>query len=73
MSFADVLCQACGFAGPPRLFAAGCPVCGNTAASAAPKPKGGAPQRFAAEAPPAWAYLLAILAFVGILALLLTK
>jgi hypothetical protein len=98
-SFANVLCPACGFSGEARLFAAGCPVCGHTAAgpaSAAPKPKpedtapprpaagpvnaapkprrgNGAPPRFAAGAPPAWAYLLAVLALAGVFALLLTK
>jgi predicted RNA-binding Zn-ribbon protein involved in translation (DUF1610 family) len=78
MSFADVLCQACGFSGPPRLFAAGsCPACGHTAGSisAAPKPGKGnaASPRFPAAAPPVWAYVLALLAFAGIFALLLTK
>jgi uncharacterized membrane protein YvbJ len=77
MSFADVLCQACGFSGAPRLFAAGCPVCGHAAPpiSAAPKPvrKNAASQRFPAAAPPVWAYVLALLAFAGIFALLLTK
>jgi hypothetical protein len=78
MSFADVLCQNCGFSGEPRLFAAGCPVCGHAApgpAGAASKPvkAKAAPRRFAAGAPPAWAYLLAILAFAGIFALLLTR
>ena len=78
MSFANVLCQNCGFAGAPRLFAAGCPVCGHTAAGPAgiaskPKHGGAVPRRFAAGAPPVWAYVLAILAFAGVFALLLTK
>jgi hypothetical protein len=78
MSFADVLCQACGFVGEPRLFSAGCPVCGHTATgpvAAMSKPKRGssAPRKFAADAPPAWAYILALLAFAGVFALLLTK
>jgi uncharacterized membrane protein YvbJ len=79
VSFANVLCQACGFSGEPRLFAAGCPVCGAAVAAtpigAAPKPKrkNTPRQRFAAGAPPAWAYILALLVFAGIFALLLTK
>jgi hypothetical protein len=74
MSFADVLCQACGFSGAPRLFSAGCPVCGH-AVDTTQKPVRGntAPPKFVAAAPPAWAYILALLAFAGIFALLLTK
>jgi predicted amidophosphoribosyltransferase len=79
VSFADVVCQACGFSGAPHLFSARCPVCGAPVDSGpvngAFKPKGGnmARQRFAAGAPPAWAYILALLAFAGVCALLLTK
>jgi predicted RNA-binding Zn-ribbon protein involved in translation (DUF1610 family) len=88
-SFADILCPACGFTGEARLFSAGCPVCGYTAApasegenaappkSAAARPKPGgrnaASRKFAAGAPPAWAYLLALLTLAGVLALLLTR
>jgi hypothetical protein len=71
MSFATVRCRRCGFAGEPRLFAAGCPAC----VYAAPKPMNakGSPRALARGAPPAWAYLLAVLALAGIVALLLTK
>jgi uncharacterized membrane protein YvbJ len=78
-SFANVLCLACGFSEKADLFSAGCPVCGApvaaTPVNAAPKPKeeNEQRQRFVAGAPPAWAYLLALLAFAGVLALLLTK
>jgi predicted amidophosphoribosyltransferase len=73
--FANILCPACGFAGEERLFSAGCPVCGYTAGSPDPKPKKQqpTPQKIAAGSPPAWAYILAILAFVGVVALLLGK
>jgi uncharacterized membrane protein YvbJ len=76
-SFANVLCPACGFVGEGSLFSNGCPVCGYTAGTpAAPKPKAKpnvektAPQKIASSSPPFWAYLLAILALVGVLALL---
>jgi predicted RNA-binding Zn-ribbon protein involved in translation (DUF1610 family) len=71
-SFANVLCPSCGFVGEGSLFSAGCPVCGYTAGPpAAPKPKTGKlPAKKVAASPPAWAYLLAILALVGVLALL---
>jgi predicted RNA-binding Zn-ribbon protein involved in translation (DUF1610 family) len=79
VSFADVLCLACGFSGNARLFAAGCPVCGAPVAAgpvngtSKPKRGKGARQKVAVGAPPAWAYILALLAFAGIFALLLTK
>jgi RNA polymerase subunit RPABC4/transcription elongation factor Spt4 len=77
VSFADVLCLACGFSGNARLFAAGCPVCGAPVAAGpvngTPKPTRAARPKFAAGAPPAWAYLLALLAFAGVFALLLTR
>jgi RNA polymerase subunit RPABC4/transcription elongation factor Spt4 len=85
VSFADILCLSCGFSGNARLFADGCPVCGAPVAGspvaagpvngAPPKPKGGNTNRqnSAAGALPAWAYILALLAFAGILALLLTR
>ncbi|MDR1249693.1 MAG: zinc-ribbon domain-containing protein [Treponema sp.] len=72
-SFEHVFCPACGFIGEGSLFSSGCPVCGYTAGSpAAPKSKTGKTpsQKFAAAPPPAWAYLLAVLALVGVLALL---
>jgi predicted RNA-binding Zn-ribbon protein involved in translation (DUF1610 family) len=84
-SFSNVLCPACGFVGEGSLFSAGCPVCGYTAGSPAvakpktSKPKTGfkpektPPPKFAAASPPAWAYLLAILALAGVLALLFSK
>jgi predicted amidophosphoribosyltransferase len=76
-SFANILCPACGFSGDASLFAAGCPVCGYTAGNPgpAPKPKKQQPPRprFAAGSPPPWAYILAILVFAGVLALLLVK
>jgi uncharacterized membrane protein YvbJ len=79
-SFRKVLCPSCGFEGDERLFADGCPSCGYTsgksgkgksAAKAAQKPAKEAPQRSPAGALPAWAYILAVLAFAGILAMLL--
>jgi hypothetical protein len=79
LSFEDVLCLTCGFTGAARLFAAGCPACGAPAAAGpvktAPKPgRKNAPRRgSAAGAPPAWAYLLAILAFAAVFALLFTQ
>jgi RNA polymerase subunit RPABC4/transcription elongation factor Spt4 len=78
LSFADVLCLSCGFSGEPRLFTAGCPVCGAPASPApagkAPKPgRRSAPRQRPAAAPPVWSYLLAILVFAAIAALLLTK
>jgi uncharacterized membrane protein YvbJ len=76
-SFANVLCPACGFVGEGSLFSAGCPVCGYTAGSPAAskskpelKAEKTAPQKIAAGSPPAWAYLLALLALAGVLALL---
>jgi uncharacterized membrane protein YvbJ len=77
-SFASVLCPACGFKGEERLFAAGCPVCGYTAAAPKPnvtrrqsEPGKGRPPQVAAGALPVWAYVLAVLAFAGVLGLLL--
>jgi predicted RNA-binding Zn-ribbon protein involved in translation (DUF1610 family) len=75
-SFANVLCPACGFVGEGSLFSSGCPVCGYTAGTpAAPKPKPGKapPQRLVPSSPPAWAYFLAILALVCVLALLFNR
>jgi uncharacterized membrane protein YvbJ len=78
--FANILCPACGFEGGERLFSAGCPACGYTSVrpvtkAVAPKQEKG-PQtdrtpRFAAGELPVWAYVLAILAFVGVLGMLL--
>ena len=85
-SFADILCPACGFTGEARLFSAGCPVCGYTAGpvseSGNPKPapapskpggRSARPGKFAADAPPAWAYVLAILALACVFVLLLAR
>ncbi|GHV77481.1 hypothetical protein AGMMS49942_23020 [Spirochaetia bacterium] len=63
--FANILCPACGFKGEERLFSAGCPSCGYTS-----KHEKAPPPRFVAGDLPVWAYVLAILAFVGVLALL---
>jgi predicted amidophosphoribosyltransferase len=77
--FANILCPACGFAGEAGLFADGCPVCGYTAGSLIPHPgpkskkQHTAPPKFAAGSLPSWAYILAILAFVGVVALLFVK
>ncbi|GHV80854.1 hypothetical protein AGMMS49944_26450 [Spirochaetia bacterium] len=73
--FANVLCPVCGFEGAERLFSAGCPSCGYTAEApvrvAASKHEKEPPPRFVAGDLPVWAYVLAILAFVSVLALLL--
>ncbi|WP_010253679.1 zinc ribbon domain-containing protein [Treponema primitia] len=74
-SFANILCPACGFEGEEQLFSAGCPVCGYTADSSGntpvPKPGKPSPPKFPAGSLPLWAYVLAILAFVAVLAILL--
>ena len=77
--FANVLCPACGFEGAERLFAAGCPSCGYTAAPSrtteVPK-KGplGSPQgAMTVGELPIWAYVLAVLAFAGVLGILLLQ
>jgi hypothetical protein len=76
-------CPVCGHAAAGPDSAAPKPPGGNTApprrvagpVNGAPKPRRGnrASPRFAAAAPPAWAYLLAVLALAGVFALLLTK
>jgi predicted RNA-binding Zn-ribbon protein involved in translation (DUF1610 family) len=76
--FANILCPACGFEGEARLFSAGCPSCGYTSGSpgGTAKPqsrpgKGKRPPGFIAGELPVLAYALAILAFVGVLVILL--
>jgi uncharacterized membrane protein YvbJ len=75
--FANIRCPVCGFEGGERLFSAGCPSCGYTAAKRA-VPKQGTIKRSAGRPPPfiagelsVWVYALAILAFVGVLVILL--
>jgi uncharacterized membrane protein YvbJ len=77
--FANILCPACGFEGEERLFSAGCPACGYTsgnpgnatAKAAVPKQRKRPAPGFAAGELPVWTYILGVLAFVGVLGMLL--
>ena len=72
--FASVRCPACGFSGEDKLFSGGCPVCGYSA------PQGRRKRQklqnlkrstlSAAASLPGWVYILSLLAFVFVLAVL---
>ncbi|MDR3122434.1 MAG: zinc ribbon domain-containing protein [Treponema sp.] len=73
-------CPVCGHTAPSPMGVAprpsdgpSLPVAGPVNAASKPGRGNGAFPRFAAGAPPAWAYLLAALALAGVFALLLTK
>jgi predicted RNA-binding Zn-ribbon protein involved in translation (DUF1610 family) len=70
--FTTVRCPACGFSGEEKLFLKGCPSCGYSAPRG--KSRG---SRFGKKAPlpaagslPVWVYILSVLAFVFVLAVL---
>jgi predicted RNA-binding Zn-ribbon protein involved in translation (DUF1610 family) len=72
--FASVRCPACDFVGEEYLFTGGCPACGYSSVRGRPSgpssPAAPPPKREAAGALPRWVYVLTILAFLGVMALL---
>jgi uncharacterized membrane protein YvbJ len=74
--FAAVRCPSCGYAGEESIFANGCPSCGYSSppptvlSSEIPQP----PEiKIPAKPLPFWMYILTIIAFIGILAILYAR
>jgi len=68
--FASIRCPSCGYTGDEKAFSGGCPSCGYSAppSASAPPPE----KKIPAGPLPLWVYILAVCAFIGICAVLLS-
>jgi len=77
--FASVRCPVCDYAGPEKMFANGCPLCGYSAAPSkkpAPKKPRAKKPKHRAEPLPMLAYIItgvALLAAIAVLAHFITR
>jgi RNA polymerase subunit RPABC4/transcription elongation factor Spt4 len=79
--FTSVRCPVCSYSGPEKIFINGCPLCGYSASPGALKPAKISPPRtkkhsYAAEPPPALAYIITgiiLLAAIALLSFIITR
>ena len=69
--FASVRCPVCGFTGKENTFTRGCPSCGYSAPppDAADKTE----KKVPAGSLPLWVYIISIIAFIGVVAILIYR
>jgi predicted RNA-binding Zn-ribbon protein involved in translation (DUF1610 family) len=67
--FSSIRCPSCGFTGEDKAFSGGCPSCSYSAPPVAvPNPP---EEKIPAGRLPLWVYLLTVLAFFGVIAILI--